>query len=38
LRISAINGFRFIDLSIDDAKDAFSGQLESQLAAEVVTA
>lgn len=38
LRISAINGFSFIDIGIDDARAAFSSTLESQLAAEVVTA
>jgi phosphoribosylformylglycinamidine synthase len=37
LRVVAMNGKPFIGLSIDEAKAAFSGNLESQLAAEVVT-
>jgi len=38
LRMRAMNGHCFIDLSVDDARATFSSTLESQLAAEVVTA
>ena len=38
LRMYAMNGHCFIDLSVNDARATFSSTLESQLAAEVVTA